>query len=249
MKKALVFTDIDGTIIDACYQPKALDEIKRLKDLNIPIILCSSKTRAEIEFYRILFNLNQYPFISENGGAIFCPKGYFQASNLYTKCIDGYDVIELGIAYREIREKLGKIRKKVAFSLTGFGDLSVKQLAQRTHLPHKLAEFSKKREYSEPIFANKKCLKTISKLAFEQKLNAIASKKYISLVGQHDKGMAAAILKNLYQSNGQSMDVYAIGNDTNDIPLLKVSKNPFYIKESSGLTATWASLVNKIIAK
>lgn len=244
MRRVLVFADIDGTIIDDCYQPKAFEVIERLEHLNVPIILCSSKTRAEIEYYQNMFNL-KHPFISENGGAIFIPKNYFPWGNL-AKRINDYEVIELGVPYGEIRKRLEKIRKKVSFDIVGFGDLTAKQLAKETSLPFRLACLAKKREYSEPILSNKKYWKTIYKSAINQKLKTVISSKFISLVGQHDKGIAATILKNMYSSDGEALETFAIGNDVNDISLFKASNNPFSIQGSNSLVSVWVSLINSI---
>ena len=74
----VVFTDLDGTLLDHetySYGPaqEALDLLERKR---IPLILCSSKTRAEIELIQLDLRL-RHPFISENGGAIFMPRAYF----------------------------------------------------------------------------------------------------------------------------------------------------------------------------
>lgn len=70
----IIFTDLDGTLLDSRYSfRKALPAIKLIKEKNIPLILCSSKTRSEIELWRKKLN-NNHPFISENGGGIFIPK-------------------------------------------------------------------------------------------------------------------------------------------------------------------------------
>jgi len=72
MAKIIVFTDLDGTLL----HPKtysfdaAMPALKLIKEKDIPLILCSSKTRAEIEVYRKKLD-NQHPFVSENGGGIF----------------------------------------------------------------------------------------------------------------------------------------------------------------------------------
>ncbi|MCK5421566.1 MAG: HAD-IIB family hydrolase, partial [Deltaproteobacteria bacterium] len=68
----MVFTDLDGTLLEhETYSSEAaIPAINALKEKNIPLIFCTSKTRAEIE--EIQFQLkNIHPFISENGGAIF----------------------------------------------------------------------------------------------------------------------------------------------------------------------------------
>jgi HAD superfamily hydrolase (TIGR01484 family) len=78
MKKLIIFTDLDGTLLDYStysFEP-ALPALQLLKERDIPFIICSSKTKKEIEYYRKKIG-NNHPFISENGGGIFIPKGYF----------------------------------------------------------------------------------------------------------------------------------------------------------------------------
>lgn len=81
MKKLIIFTDLDGTLLDySTYSfEAALPALQLLKEKDIPLIICSSKTRKEIEHYRKQLD-NHHPFISENGGGIFIPKGYFDSS-------------------------------------------------------------------------------------------------------------------------------------------------------------------------
>jgi len=76
--KKIIFTDLDGTLLDSdtySYE-KAKIALQLLKKRRIPLIFCTSKTRAEIEFWRDEVG-NYDPFISENGGGIFIPKDYF----------------------------------------------------------------------------------------------------------------------------------------------------------------------------
>ncbi|MBI5025340.1 MAG: HAD-IIB family hydrolase [Nitrospirae bacterium] len=78
-KHLIIFTDLDGTLLDYhTYSfEKAGPAIELLKKKDIPLVICSSKTRAEIEYYRKKLG-NHHPFISENGGGIFIPKDYFK---------------------------------------------------------------------------------------------------------------------------------------------------------------------------
>ncbi|MBP1733392.1 MAG: mannosyl-3-phosphoglycerate phosphatase, partial [Deltaproteobacteria bacterium] len=67
----VIFTDLDGTLLDSMtysFEP-ARPALRKLKDLGIPLIICSSKTRLEIERYRQEFG-SLYPFVAENGGGI-----------------------------------------------------------------------------------------------------------------------------------------------------------------------------------
>ncbi|MBI4746103.1 MAG: HAD-IIB family hydrolase [Deltaproteobacteria bacterium] len=83
MAKIIIFTDLDATLL----HPKtySFDEarpaLKQIREKGIPLVLCSSKTRAEIEVYRKRLD-NEHPFVSENGGGIFIPEGYFQSITL-----------------------------------------------------------------------------------------------------------------------------------------------------------------------
>ena len=74
----VVFSDLDGTLLDHdTYSfDAARPALERLRVDGVPLILCTSKTRAEIAPLRRALG-NTHPFISENGGAVFIPAGYF----------------------------------------------------------------------------------------------------------------------------------------------------------------------------
>ena len=71
----VIFTDLDGTLLDhETYGWKeAKPALNLCKALKVPLILVSSKTRAEMNLLRHELELTS-PFISENGGGIFFPE-------------------------------------------------------------------------------------------------------------------------------------------------------------------------------
>jgi len=75
----IIFSDLDGTLLnqDTYSFNEGQKALKLLKKYNIPLIFATSKTRAEIEFWRKKIGNND-PFISENGGGIFIPKMDYQ---------------------------------------------------------------------------------------------------------------------------------------------------------------------------
>jgi predicted mannosyl-3-phosphoglycerate phosphatase (HAD superfamily) len=78
MSHPVIFTDIDGTLLELetySYAASA-DAVARLVQAGVPVVLCSSKTRAEQEPLRHALNIAD-PFIVENGSAIIAPPGYF----------------------------------------------------------------------------------------------------------------------------------------------------------------------------
>ena len=74
----IVFTDLDGTLLDdANYSWEAArPALEELKRRGIPCVLVTSKTRAEVEFWRNRLG-NTDPFVVENGAAVFIPKDIF----------------------------------------------------------------------------------------------------------------------------------------------------------------------------
>ena len=138
--KTVIFTDLDGSLLNEKYDFQDVKPIiERLVASGVPIVFCSSKTRAEIEFYRKKMGIND-PFISESGAAVFIPRGYFQFNYAYTRQADSYDVIELGAAYSIIRKKLVGVKIKSASKIIGFGDMTKEEIAKDSGLPLELAK-------------------------------------------------------------------------------------------------------------
>ena len=79
MKSLLVFTDLDGTLLDhhSYSWAPASQALSRIAKRDIPLILSSSKTRGEILKLRRQLH-NRHPFIVENGSAVYVPAGYFK---------------------------------------------------------------------------------------------------------------------------------------------------------------------------
>ena len=66
-----IVSDVDGTLMDHSYDlSPARETIKKLQILSIPVILCTSKTAAEVKVIRNELNLTD-PYIVENGAAIY----------------------------------------------------------------------------------------------------------------------------------------------------------------------------------
>ena len=243
--KTIIFSDLDGTLIDEKYSFKNVKPlIDKILDLNTQIILCSSKTRAEIEYYRKKLGVMD-PFISENGAAIFIPKGYFK-TNCSTKKNQNYDIIELGIPYSVIRQKLELIRKKNTNNIIGFGDLTPEEIAIESGLPIEQAKLAKQREYSEPFMLKHDDEKELFNLIRKEGLRCIKGGRFYHLTGKHDKGEAVKILKKCYISKFGSLKTLGLGNAQNDIPMLNAVDCSFFVEKNQNLVDVWARIVNLI---
>jgi len=73
----IIFTDLDGTLLDhSGYSWRdALPALKEIRSKNVPLVMCTSKTRKEVEVLQEEMGLRE-PFIVENGAGIYFPEDY-----------------------------------------------------------------------------------------------------------------------------------------------------------------------------
>jgi mannosyl-3-phosphoglycerate phosphatase len=234
----IIFLDLDGTLLD--HNSYSFEDAKEglniLKKKGIPLVLCSSKTRTEMEDIRIQIDNND-PFIVENGGAVFMPKGDFDEYLCDFKVIDDYFVIEIGLNYSVIREKFNELKNIVLCSMRGFGDMTVEEISNLTNLSLAKAEKASKREYSEPFVLEDKTQK--SKIIKELKGTQFSITKggrFFHLIGPNNKGLAVKILTDIYRKCyvNESLITVGIGDSKNDIPMLKNVSRPFAVKKFNG---------------
>jgi mannosyl-3-phosphoglycerate phosphatase len=236
--KLVVFTDLDGTLLDRetySYE-KSLPALDYLRREGIPIVFCSAKTKAEQEVYRQNLRITD-PFIVENGGAIFIKQGYFPFSFDYQKFQDGYQVIELGIPYRQIRHILKQTGNTLRADIMGFGDMSVEEVAIETGLDLEAARRVKQREYDETLVLKgtppeiKRILKAISAAG----LNCTSGGRYYSAMGPNDKGKATKILTNLFRQKFGQVKTIGIGDSANDLSMLTAVDTPILVQKPGGI--------------
>jgi mannosyl-3-phosphoglycerate phosphatase len=236
-RKIIIYTDLDGTLLEHhtySFQEAlpALGEIKRRK---IPLILCSSKTRGELEEYQRRLKI-KHPFISENGGAVFIPKGYFSKLKNGLKVKGKYLIREWGTPYEKLRKRLVEVSRKFGVKVVGFGDLKTKQIASMFNLPYKEARLAKKRDYDEPFYfleeIEPKEIRAIEREFKRTGLNLTRGGRFHHLLGQNDKGKAVGLLTKTYEWNW-NMDflTVAIGDSLNDLPMLKAVDIPVLVKQ------------------
>jgi mannosyl-3-phosphoglycerate phosphatase len=246
--RLVVFADMDGTVLDENYSYQTVKPyVEKLQANGFCLIFCSSKTRAEIDYYRQTLGVND-PFISENGAAIFIPKGYFSKNNFFT-CRNGdYEVVELGVPYSVVRKGFERIKKKTGFTLTGFGDLTVEEISKITGLPVEFAGLTKQREYSEPFTGQVCDEKILFEAASAEGLRCVKGDRYYHLMGMHDKGKAVRILKGFFAEAFSFFRSIGVGNGPNDLSMLEVVDYPFFIGATESLDNLWQRLWGKVEA-
>ena len=244
--KAIVFSDIDGTLIDEKYSfSGAKKTISTLVSKNVALVLCSSKTRAEIEYYRRALNILD-PFISENGGAIFVPEKYFKKITEFNKILQRYYVFELGIPYRELRRKMVSAVEKAGCKVLGFGDMSTEMVSEITGLDLEFAKLAKQREYDEP-FQIETCSKAqVFDAITREGLLVVEGDRFCHVTGQNSKGEAVKLLKELFSQNFKCTVSFGVGNSSNDLSMLEVVDYPFFKEKTQSIPTLWEEVLTKI---
>ncbi len=233
MKTTVIFTDLDGTLLDAATysHAAALPALNLIAAGGTPLILCSSKTRTELEAYRRRLN-NMHPFISENGGGIFIPRGYF-AAPIEAKESDGYQLVQLGTPYAEIRDQFVRLRDQLHAGVRGFADMSSAEVAALTGLSNDEAARAKLRDFDEPFVFD-----GAADAAFLHAIEAAGLRwtqgRIFHIMGNHDKGRAVNMLISLYRQQYGAIASIGLGDSLNDLPMLIAVDRPVLVRHADG---------------
>jgi len=251
MTQKIVFTDIDGTILNEVGgYGDTPNIINSLVKSNVPVILCSAKTLTEQNRIRKELGLTD-PFIVENGGAIIIEKGYFDdplmpGNYRIVERNDDY-VIELGSPATIIREVLNDIRKNYNLNFKGVADTSIEELASLTNLSSEHAEAMSHREYGETILRiDEKDLVRFTGIARKMDLNIIHGGRFFDVTMGNDKGKAVGLLVKLFKKKyNESVIFFGIGDSENDASMLRHMDRPILVQKIDG---SWSNItVNGII--
>ena len=232
--KKIVYSDLDGTILDHDTYSfvESKPGIDLLKKRKIPLIFCTSKTRFEIESYREKLK-NPHPFISENGGAIFIPEGYFDFDFNYDDIIDGYKAIILGESFERLTEVLENLKKE--FKIRSFIEMNLEEIAKESNFSINDASLAKKREFEIPFkLLDKKDKKKLFRKIEEQGLNCMVGGRYYHLAGKNNKGIAVEILNNLFIKEFGKIYSYGFGDSFNDFSMLETVDEGYLVKKKDG---------------
>jgi mannosyl-3-phosphoglycerate phosphatase len=251
-RRIVVFSDLDGTLLDHRTYSFAAAEpaLRLLRRMDVPLVICSSKTRAEIEVVREALG-NADPFVVENGGAVFIPAGYFRRRPPSARTISGYEVVEFGEPYARVLRVFRRIKKRFPGKLRGFSELSVEAVAGLAGLSARESALAKKREYDEPfILADPAALEGVQEIARQSGLNVVRGGRFFHLMGDNDKGKAARFLQSAY-AEFFDRPIYSLGlgDSANDLPLLASVDCPVLVQKPGGGYDPAISLGNLFFAR
>ena len=219
----LIVTDLDGTLLDHnnYKYDEAMSALKIIEEQQVPLILNSSKTAAEIKVIRQSLN-NKHPFVVENGAGIYLPTD-----------TNAYEIIEFAEDRKEILLILQKIKEKLKLSYIGFNDMSVAELMLCTGLNKEQAELAKQRDFTEPLKwqdDDSQWLLFCEELE-EVGLSFTKGGRFISVSTDLNKGQAVNWIRNYYEKElNLNPIIIALGDSENDKQMLENADYPILVK-------------------
>ncbi len=187
----VVVTDLDGCLLDAATYEwdaarPALDALKRR---GIPLVLCSSKTRAEMEPLHAALGLDA-PFVYENGGGIVIPPGAWWSRA--ARRDGGPLLVRLGVPLRDLGRALMDIAKEAGARLRGFSRLSQREASDLTGLDGAELERARQREHDEPFVLESGSEDDVRQAAERRGLRITSGGRFHHLTGAVGQGQGRA---------------------------------------------------------
>lgn len=212
----LVFTDLDGTLLD--HDSYSFEAARPALDLlaarGIPVILASSKTEAEMRPIAEAIGIS-YPMIVENGAGIVGPASKTHATNVDSES-----------PYKRLRGLLREIPKELSACFEGFGDWDVGRVAKETGLSAASAELARQRRFSEPgLFSGTEEQKqAFVDLLASEGFTAVQGGRFFTLMPKTSKAeRMSEVVDHFRRASGEPVRTVALGDAPNDLAMLEVA--------------------------
>lgn len=223
----MIITDLDGSLLDHhTYRWDAATEwLTTLRQYAVPLVICSSKTAAEIIPLQKRLGISGSPFIAENGAVV------------QTHDQQRIRLPDNTLTYDAICQRLAAL--KTAYRFTGFHDFSDPEVAAMTGLSEADAELSRQRDASEVIVWRD------SDEAFDQFHDVLRAEGLALTQGGRfwhvmpaGSGKGEALRWLLAHSPGEARVTIGLGDGPNDAPMLDAVDYAVVIKGYSKTPVT-----------
>ena len=233
MKKYLIFTDLDGTLLNHDDYNFGSNDllINKIIFNSHKIIFNSSKTFKEILFYINKFNLHNMPFSVENGASIYFPKKVFSKPK---KAISDGKYWALELTHKKSHYwKLFLEKKTKDFEFEILEKLPVKTIRELTNIKNINNLINRN---SSQLIVWKDSLKKLSLFKKELTINqgqVIKGGRFHHISSICNKRIATQSISHEYnkQFNGKYYKKYiSLGDNQNDLKMLNSSSIACVIK-------------------
>jgi mannosyl-3-phosphoglycerate phosphatase len=235
---SLVVTDLDGTLLDRdTYDvAPARPGLDALRVHRLDLVLCSSKTRAEMEPLAEELGVRAL-LVVENGGAVVLPAGLVPRLPPEAHRERHVVVVPLGTPRSSLVDALPEVAAEAGVAVRGFGEMTPGDVAALTGLGHTAADRALRREWDEPFLVEGESGAGIDRrlqdAARRRGLRVTSGGRLHHLTGPTDKGRALQTLLRLlpHDPHGQTL---GLGDAANDLPMLRVVDRPVVMPAKDG---------------
>lgn len=231
----MVFTDLDGTLLDhSTYSFQAAQPIlDRLTAAKVPVVATTSKTQSEVVSLYKKLNM-EAPFIIENGAAVFIPKQYFPKQPQDSFSDSNFWIKRFSKPREKFIHVVNQLKPHFGHSFTHFDEMSLQAIVDSTGLSASAAGQAKQRQYGEPVLWTGKIQEKhdFIKAAIALGANVLEGGRFIHICDHCDKGQAMNWLAGEYQHQFQLSDitVLALGDSGNDSAMLEAADIAIQVK-------------------
>jgi mannosyl-3-phosphoglycerate phosphatase len=221
MLKTLIFTDLDGSLLDrdTFKFDEIKDYLKKLLSNGIFIIPNTSKTEKEILEFNNELGSN-LPYISENGAAI-----------------NGLDLLNSNlpkelILSRDKNNLINIFKKTVPESLQNkckwLSEMDKKKQSLIFGLEDEKLKMALDRKYTIPFIfeGNKNEKNKLFKIVKNKGLALQEGGRVINLTDKVNKAKALQVFVRFFKKNNKEVKTIAVGDNYNDLDMLKTSDFP-----------------------
>lgn len=236
MSKLVVFTDLDGTLLDHDTYSfrRALPALDVLIRRRIAVVPVSSKTATEMRHWMRLLGLTG-PFVSEDGGGIYIPEDYFPGPIPDSVSENSELKISLGEGIKEVRDGLRRVSSEAGIAVTGFGDLREEEVSELTGLKTAELAASMAREYDEPfLLSDAEAAGPLTEIAAKNGFSLVRGGRFFHISRGCDKGRAVKILTRLFRRLNPEIVTIGIGDSANDLSLLRSVDHAYLVMRHDG---------------
>jgi mannosyl-3-phosphoglycerate phosphatase len=180
---------------------------------------------------------HNHPFVTESGGGIFFPDGYFSLRIPGVVRTARYLSIAQGRPYAEVCEALDDIAEECGVGVAGFHHMSLREIADNTGLRPRAAELARAREFDEPFYftsADNKAIARFVEVARERGFDTRRGPKFWHFSANCDPAKAVRTLAKLFrEATHIKLRLIGIGGSEQDLPWLRSVNQAILLPDSS----------------
>ena len=242
----VVFSDVDGVLADPSFRAAASALVLQTSG-QVALVLCSDKTRAELE--HICQGIgSSHPFICEHGGGVFVPRGYFGFNVPNARDLTGYQALEFGRPYAAVVDTLHRTAARLGIGVRGFNDMSVEEVACECGVSLPRARLAKLRDYGElfrildpsPIVRAR-----LFKGLHAANLACVAGRPYHHVGAAVNTGPGVRLLSALFRRKYGSVRTVGLTDAATDGSVFRFVDYPVIVKSAD---ASAAARISKVVS-